>query len=460
MITRRLGWKLVFAGLTLMAAQASAQTVGRVLMTAGETSAVREGKVLPLTFGSPIEARDTLQTGPRSNLQVRLTDETILSLREQSQMRIENYRFGGKGDEANDSAVFRLVKGAFRTVTGLIGSRDHSRYAVQTPSGTIGIRGTMYAASVCDKDCRNADGNLAPDGLYGMVIGQARGTNKVALTNKSGETIMRQGQVFYVANDSSAPELLLEPPPHLIDSLAGAGKADRPTANALGLPEASDGAVSSALGGLGGTGLSGIASDSRANALPTSLEQVGLVSLNFNTFQATQTLNGGGLPAGDILTLSTSPVGFVNVGGVGVVRGQLLWQTTADMDLHMLPPGCAAAGCSTEVYFGRTSVALPGGTIASLDADNLGGVINVPPNTRVENIQVTGTSVPTGTYTFFVVRFSGVATSSTLVVTGDSNLTSRTFSVPTLPTLSGSSTSQNYLVTRNPSGTATYSGPQ
>jgi len=193
MITRRNGWKFAAAGLALMTAiPASAQTtIGRVLMTAGETSALREGKVLPLTFGSPIEARDTLQTGPRSNLQIRLTDESILSMREQSHLRIENYQFSGKGDDASDSAVFSLVKGAFRTVTGLIGRRDHSRYAVQTPSGTIGIRGTMYAASVCDRDCRNADGTLAPDGLYGMVIGQSQGTNKVALTNKSGETMRK-----------------------------------------------------------------------------------------------------------------------------------------------------------------------------------------------------------------------------------------------------------------------------
>jgi hypothetical protein len=37
-----------------------------------------------------------------------------------------------------------------------------------------------------------------------MVIGQSQGTNKLALTNKTGETVMRQGQVFYVANDSTA----------------------------------------------------------------------------------------------------------------------------------------------------------------------------------------------------------------------------------------------------------------
>jgi hypothetical protein len=50
--------------------------------------------------------------------------------------------------------------------------------------------------------------------------------------------------------------------------------------------------------------IGGIASDSRPNALPTSLEQVIQVSSNFNTFQPTQNLNGGGLPSGSILTPS------------------------------------------------------------------------------------------------------------------------------------------------------------
>jgi len=460
MMTRLQTCTLALCSACLIApASALAQAAGRVLMTAGETSAVRDGKVVPLTFGSSIEARDTLQTGPRSNLQVRLTDESILSLREQSQMRLEEYRFSGK-DDAQDAAVFRLVKGAFRTVTGLIGRRDNSRYAVRTPSATIGIRGTMYAAAVCDKDCKNADGSLAPDGLYGMVIGQSQGTNKLALTNKAGETVLRQGQVFYVANDSSAPQLLLEPPAHLIDSLAGAGKADRPTATALGLPGQSDGAIAGALGGLGGAGIGGIASDSRPNALPTSLEQVIQVSSNFNTFQPTQNLNGGGLPSGSILTLAVT-TGFVNIGGTGIVRGQMLWNTTADMDLHMFTPD------NQQVFFGNPTVNFPATSptaTATLDIDNTSGVNHPTAVTTfqgqlhaVENIRVNGTTIPAGNYTFFTRNFSGVTTAPILLLTGDNGVTSRRFDVPAL---TSGATSQNYVVTRTPSGTATYSGPQ
>ncbi|HEV8095136.1 MAG TPA: FecR domain-containing protein [Burkholderiales bacterium] len=452
---------LAFAGMYLWASSAlPAEAIGRVLMTAGETSALRDGKVVPLTFGSSVEARDTLQTGQRSNLQVRLSDESILSLREQTQMRIEDYKYSGK-DEGDESAVFRLVKGAFRTVTGIIGRRDNSKYAVRTPSATIGIRGTMYAAGVCDKSCFNPDGSPAPDGLYGMVIGQSHGTNRLSLTNKAGESTLRQGQIFFVANDSSAPQLLLEPPAHLIDSLAGAGKADRPTAAALGMPGASEGAIAGALGGLGDAGVGGISADSRPNALPSSLAQVALVSINFNTFQPTQNLGPGGLPSDVITTLNVSGPVFVNIGGTGIVRGQMLWTTTADMDLHMITPD------GQEVaYFNRTvnfPASAPTAT-ATLDVDNTVG-INHPTavttfqgvRSAVENISVTGSSVPAGDYRFFTRNFSGVTTAPILLVTGDNGVTSRRFDVPAL---TSGATSQNYFVTRTPAGTATYSGPR
>jgi hypothetical protein len=44
-----------------------------------------------------------------------------------------------------------------------------------------------------------------------------------------------------------------------------------------------------------------------------------------------------------------------------------------------------------------------------------------------------------------------------LLVTGDNGVTNRRFDVPAL---TSGATSQNYVVTRTPGGTATYSGPQ
>ena len=75
----------------------------------------------------------------------------------------------------------------------------------------------------------------------------------------------------------------------------------------------------------------------------------------------------------------------------------------------------------------------------------------------VENIRVNGTTIPSGNYTFFTRNFSGPTTAPILLVTGDNGVTSRRFDVPAL---TSGATSQNYVVTRTPGGTATYSGPQ
>src|SRR3546814_15472343 len=42
------------------------------------------------------------------------------------------------------SGFFRLLKGGFRAVSGLIGRVDHEEYRVSTPVATIGLRGTEY----------------------------------------------------------------------------------------------------------------------------------------------------------------------------------------------------------------------------------------------------------------------------------------------------------------------------
>jgi len=108
----------------------------------------------------------------------------------------------------------------------------------------------------------------------------------------------------------------------------------------------------------------------------------------------------------------------VGVGGLGLIRGQLIWTNSADLDLHLILPGGGG-----EVSFRRTSISFNGGTaIAELDHDNLGGLIDAAPNLRVENIAVTGVNVPAGSYGFFVHNFNDNGngpTSFKLVLTGD-----------------------------------------
>jgi FecR protein len=97
---------------------------------------------------------------------------------------------------------------------------------------------------------------------------------------------------------------------------------------------------------------------------------------------------------------SSSGGSFVPVGSTGVIRGQLVWTTSADLDLHLTLPD------EQHVFYANRSVTFNNGrATAALDHDNLGGVIDAPPDKRVENIAVNGTP-SNGSYTFFVNSFN------------------------------------------------------
>jgi uncharacterized protein YfaP (DUF2135 family) len=72
----------------------------------------------------------------------------------------------------------------------------------------------------------------------------------------------------------------------------------------------------------------------------------------------------------------------------------------ADLDLHLILPD------NTEVFYANPSVTFNAGrATAILDHDNRGGIIDAPPNLRVENIAING--IPSGgTYTFFANSFA------------------------------------------------------
>ena len=108
----------------------------------------------------------------------------------------------------------------------------------------------------------------------------------------------------------------------------------------------------------------------------------------------------GYLPLDVVAQLKTQNPGFLHVGSTGLIRGQLVWNTSADLDLYLTLPN------GQEVSFRNVSVTFNNGrAIAMLDHDNLGNRIDVPPNIRVENIVVNGIPLA-GLYSFIVNNFN------------------------------------------------------
>src|SRR2546425_3411543 len=207
---------IIVLGLLSAPGLASAQA-GRFLLAVGDVAVARGQAEIRAATGTPVQSGDTIRVGPASNAQIRMTDESIVGLRPGTVFRIDAYEYSG---QAEPRSLFSLLKGGFRTVTGAIG-RLHSRerYAVRTPTATIGIRGTHYTVVHCDNDC-GADRGSISNGTYGGVT-----DGRIEVVKQTGEHEIAANTFFYVASASAAPQNLIAPPNFLYDRLEGQARS-------------------------------------------------------------------------------------------------------------------------------------------------------------------------------------------------------------------------------------------
>ena len=99
-----------------------------------------------LRSGQPIFLGQTISTGPDAGLQILLLDETVFTIGPNSSIAIDEFVYDPRSHDGKVSA--RVVKGAFRFITGKIARKHPEDMEVELPAGTIGIRGTIAAGLV------------------------------------------------------------------------------------------------------------------------------------------------------------------------------------------------------------------------------------------------------------------------------------------------------------------------
>ena len=85
----------------------------------------------------------TITTGANSRAVLRFDDGHAIVLHENTEFRLTGYRFN-RDKPQEDSFAAELVKGALRSVTGLIGQRSGNRVSLSISQATIGIRGADF----------------------------------------------------------------------------------------------------------------------------------------------------------------------------------------------------------------------------------------------------------------------------------------------------------------------------
>lgn len=233
------------------ALQAATPAAEVLLLTGRGTAASGEGAVRLLAKGQPVFPGELINTGANSYLNLRFKDGSYILLRPNSRFMIENYTYTGPevshapapkdvdsasagqtrevpkpaaapalaatptaAAPAGSRAFFKLLRGGFRAVSGLIGKGSPGDYRVSTPVATIGIRGTDYVVILVDPSMtgdpafEEATGGSAPAGS--VVVGVV--TGGVFVANAAGQQFdVNAGQYSLTLPDGSTIMLPFDP---------------------------------------------------------------------------------------------------------------------------------------------------------------------------------------------------------------------------------------------------------
>jgi hypothetical protein len=127
---------VLLGGLTPLGAEAASGTFTYV---AGQVFVERNGQRIVAARGVEVDPGDVIVAGADGMAQLSMIDQAKLSLRSNSQLRIESYQRKA-GDQ--DGAVLSLLRGTLRTFTGLLTASNRDKYQMKTRVATVGIRGS------------------------------------------------------------------------------------------------------------------------------------------------------------------------------------------------------------------------------------------------------------------------------------------------------------------------------
>lgn len=132
--------------LAVAGAAVAGETIGVVRTASGDAAVTRVGGTLPASIGLKVIVGDTLVTGRDGSLGVILRDNSSLSIGPESRLVLRSFLFSPA--EGKFDLVARITGGTMAYLSGLIGKLSPESARFETPTATIGIRGTRFAVKV------------------------------------------------------------------------------------------------------------------------------------------------------------------------------------------------------------------------------------------------------------------------------------------------------------------------
>jgi len=209
--------------------QSNPDEVGRVTLAIGQAFAHnKKGEQRSLKRGDAVYVDETIETTAGGHVHLRFVDEGTVSLRPNSRLSIELYRYD-KLQPQNSAIRLNLEAGVVRSISGKATQAAHDRFRLNTPITAIGVLGTDFVV--------RAESEKMWAGVYSGAIAisplndqcAANGLGACAGATRLSETM---GSVMIEFNGGREREKIVPLDPAIISkaSRSGGQSEDSPSA--------------------------------------------------------------------------------------------------------------------------------------------------------------------------------------------------------------------------------------
>src|SRR5438309_2156813 len=201
-------WPLMlFAALVAAAVPVRAQgaEAGRFLSVVGDVRVGREGAPQRVAQrAAEFYEGESIVTAVGALAQLRMTDGALMSVRGDTEIKLERFSYAGEQDR-NASFLMSVLKGGLRTITGAIGRQNRERYRITTSTVTIGVRGTDFEIVHVPPQAASPE---VPAGTYDHVF-----EGVTSMQNRAGVMLLvSRDQTAFAALHGTTPPVLVAPP--------------------------------------------------------------------------------------------------------------------------------------------------------------------------------------------------------------------------------------------------------
>ena len=121
--------------------------IGEVVYMVGSVKAEQpDGTVRTLDLKKQVATKDVIVTGIKSSVEIVFKDKSVFSQGSNARISLDEFVYTGKASASK--LLFKMSEGTFRYVTGQIVKQNPDGFALETPTTTIGIRGTEVFATI------------------------------------------------------------------------------------------------------------------------------------------------------------------------------------------------------------------------------------------------------------------------------------------------------------------------